>query len=137
LRILIVEDEILVAMEIEGILRDAGHETLGPVATARDALALAERATPDLALVNINLLDGKGAGIGLARALLGRWRVPSIFVSGQRAEAEAARDAAIGFIDKPWRERLLLESVGLVERIRRGGRPDAVPAGLRLFETGH
>lgn len=131
-----MEDELLVAMEIEGILRDAGHETLGPASTARDALALAEGTTPDLALVNINLLDGKGAGIGLARTLLGRWGVPSIFVSGQRAEAEAARDAAIGFIDKPWRERLLLDSVGVAERIRRGGRPGAVPAGLMLFETG-
>jgi two-component system, response regulator PdtaR len=55
MRILIVEDEPLIAASIDWELRDAGYEVIGPAADAAHALALARATRPDLALVDINL----------------------------------------------------------------------------------
>src|SRR4051794_29430602 len=67
--ILVVEDEALVGLVL--VLVRGGHDVLGPAGTAAEALALAERTPPELALVDINLRNG-GDGVGVARTLLGR-----------------------------------------------------------------
>lgn len=65
--ILIVEDDPLIALDLETILLDAGHLVQGPVSSAQRAIRLMERlVAPDLALVDINLI-GKGTGIDVAR----------------------------------------------------------------------
>jgi AmiR/NasT family two-component response regulator len=48
MRILILEDEWSIAMDLEGIVASAGHRALGPVATAVEALEMVERTPPDL-----------------------------------------------------------------------------------------
>jgi two-component system, response regulator PdtaR len=67
LRILIVEDEALIALELESLLQDDGHLPIGIAATAREAMALGEL-EPDLALVDVHLADGP-TGIDVARRL--------------------------------------------------------------------
>ena len=104
--ILVVEDDALIAMDLEGALSDAGHTVRGPASTAKRALEIAERAVPELALVDINLRDGRGSGIGLARQLHDRWGVWSYFVSGQRAEAYAAREVRLATSVSHMRQRL-------------------------------
>ena len=54
-RVLIVEDELLVAMELERLLRDAGCTILGPAPTVDRALALIRADPPDLGLLDVNL----------------------------------------------------------------------------------
>ena len=98
MEILVVEDESLIAMELEAALTDAGHLVRGPASTALRARLLADISRPDLALVDINLRDGHGSGVTLARELMQRWHTPSIFVSGQTREAQANKDAAIGHL---------------------------------------
>ena len=136
--ILLVEDEPLIAMALEAELTDAGHTVRGPASTAWRALQLAEIATPDLALVDINLRDGVGQGIQLARELLSRFNIPSLFVSGQRAEAQANRDAALGFIEKPYNPAVVLKSIEVARSIRNGDTPppQAIPRELELFDRG-
>ncbi len=56
-RVLIVEDEAMVAMLVEDVLLDAGAEVAGPAATAVEALALIAAVRPDAAVVDINLGD--------------------------------------------------------------------------------
>jgi DNA-binding LytR/AlgR family response regulator len=92
---------------------------------------------PALALVDINLRDGRGAGIGLARELLSRWGIPSLFVSGQRAEAWANRETALGYMSKPYRQETILRSIEVAEHIieARPPPPPEVPAGLKLFKS--
>jgi two-component system, response regulator PdtaR len=133
--ILLVEDEPLIAMALEAELTDAGHTVRGPASTAGRALQLAEIAPPDLALVDINLRDGAGQGIQLARELSYRCGTPSLFVSGQRAEAEANQDAAIGFIEKPYDPAVVLKAIEIARIINEGGTPppSAIPRGLELF----
>lgn len=57
-RVLIVEDEALIAMELADIVASAGAEVIGPVRTNRDAIGLLARAKPDLAILDLNLADG-------------------------------------------------------------------------------
>lgn len=130
--ILIVEDEALIAMALEADLNDAGYEVLGPASTVGRALELAEATPPDLALVDINLRGG-GSGIEVARELLERWDAPSLFVSGQRLDAHRNKDAAIGYLGKPYSPQAVIASIEAASCILKGSPPDYVPPGLELF----
>jgi DNA-binding response OmpR family regulator len=134
MRILIVEDEMIAALDLQSTLEQAGHSVVGPAMTTAEALVLIEYDCPDLALVNINLKDGQGAGIELARILLERCGVPSLFISGQIHEARENRDAALGYLGKPWRPKTLLASIAVADRIIHGKKADPVPSGLELFK---
>jgi len=132
MRILIVEDEALIAMVLADSLESAGHLVVGPASTMAEALALCEAMPPELALLDFNLADGSN-GVDVARALLGRWGVPSIFASGEAVETRQARDIALGFIRKPYGIETVLRSVEVAREVLGGGDPRTVPAGFELF----
>ncbi len=133
MRVLIVEDEPLIAWMLADSLEDAGHEVVGPAATMDEALALCEAAPPpELAVLDINLRDGSN-GVDVARALLERWGVLSIFASGQMMEARQARDIALGYIRKPYEAQTVLRGVEVAREVMDGGTPEHVPAGFELF----
>jgi two-component system, response regulator PdtaR len=134
MRILIAEDEALIALELTESLEHDGHEVVGPATTMAEALALCEAGPPELALLDINLGDGS-SGVTLARALLARWGVPSIFASGQPMEARRARDIALGYIEKPYQPETVLRSIKVAREIMGGGTPKRIPAGFELFST--
>jgi CheY-like chemotaxis protein len=120
-RILIVEDEALVAMDIEEMLLSAGFQVVGVVDTQRAAVAEAGRLAPDLILMDITLREG--SGIEAARVLGST--VPIVFVSANAdqttlAAAHATRPAA--FIRKPFGPGELVATVGdVVGRTRQSG----------------
>jgi two-component system, response regulator PdtaR len=136
MRILIVEDEALIAMMLVDVLEDGGHEVMGPAATAAEALALCEAVLPDLALLDVILRDGSN-GVALAHTLSDRWRLPVIFASGQTMEARQARGIALGHIRKPYQPKTVLGSVEVAREMMNGGRPVTVPAGFELFGAAH
>lgn len=84
---LLVEDEYLVALHIEGLLQDLGLSVIGPAARLADALKLAQEVRQlDLALLDVNL--GGELSWPVARVLLAR-QVPFVFVSGYIREHAA------------------------------------------------
>src|SRR3954447_18366832 len=83
-RILVVEDEALIAMDLERIVRNAGCEVLGPVGRAEEALRLAAEERLDAAILDIELADGDSFAVADA---LARRRGPSVFVTGSGAGA--------------------------------------------------
>jgi DNA-binding response OmpR family regulator len=83
-RILVLEDEALIALDLEATLTDAGWEVLGPVGRVSQARDLVAATTPDLACLDLNL--GQETSHDLARALLAR-SVPVVFISGRDARA--------------------------------------------------
>ena len=98
-RILVVEDEYLLADEIAMELEDQGAVVLGPAPSVVEALALLERvATPDGALLDFNL--GGEPAAPVADALIGRG-VPVVFTTGYDADALPERFAAIPRCEKP------------------------------------
>src|SRR5688572_29302047 len=94
-RILIVEDEYFVALDLEHRLLDAGFEVVGIAATAEDAFELAASRKPDLAIMDIRLA-GLRDGVDAAVELRTRLGVPSVFGTAHvdpqtRRRAEQAR----------------------------------------------
>ncbi len=75
-RILIVEDEALIAWTLADALEDAGAQALGPVASTAAALDLIGRETPDAAILDGDLADGRSTPVALALAARG---VPFVF----------------------------------------------------------
>ncbi|GBQ82873.1 two-component response regulator [Gluconacetobacter johannae DSM 13595] len=78
--ILIIEDEPIIAMDIEDLVRRCGHQVAGVAATEADAVALATRTRPGLILADINLGAG-GDGMRAVASILRHHDTPVIFVT--------------------------------------------------------
>lgn len=122
LRVMIVEDEMLLALDLEDMLLDAGYDVVGQASHMQQAIALAEQSGGkiDVAIMDINLARGTN-GVETAAALRERWNIPSLFVSGNLDER--TREAALplqplGFVGKPYSEREVLSSLGQLVVIR-------------------
>jgi len=108
-RILVVEDEKVVAADIEVCIRRLGYEVVGSAATGAEALRKAVTEQPDLVLMDIKL---KGAldGIDVANALSEDLRIPVVYLTAH-ADAEildrAKKTAPVGYVLKPFDERTL------------------------------
>jgi two-component system, response regulator PdtaR len=103
-RILIVEDDLLVASYIEEVLAESGFGIAGVAASGTEALLLADQNRPQLALIDIRL-PGPMDGIELACLMRRKFNVPAIFLSGlidpeTMRRAETAQ--ALGFLHKPF-----------------------------------
>jgi DNA-binding NarL/FixJ family response regulator len=112
-RILIVEDDYFVGLELEHRLADAGYEVVGVTNTAGDAVAMAAAEKPVLAIVDIRLAAG-GDGIDAAVEMFSKLGVRSIFATAHgdaatRARAERAHPA--GWLLKPYSAEALLAAV--------------------------
>jgi len=128
-RILIVEDEILVALELQSILHDLGYEALGIAPDLATAHSYFDREI-DLALVDLNLRDGlTGPQIG---ATLGSNGVTVLFVTANPRLLGSGIAGAIGVITKPTDEEMVRSAVTYALSVR-SGQPAEAPPYLRLF----
>jgi CheY-like chemotaxis protein len=98
-RVLVVEDETLVAMLVEDTLVDAGVVVLGPVATVSESLALLEKERPDLAVLDLNLAGETSEPVAEALIRLG---VPFVVASGYGAAGLPQRLASAPVLAKPY-----------------------------------
>ncbi len=78
--VLIIEDEPIIAMDIETIVRDLGHNITGVAVTRDEAVALAMARRPGLVLADIQLADDS-SGIDAVKDILGEFQVPVIFIT--------------------------------------------------------
>ena len=79
-RVLIIEDEPIIAMDIETIVRDLGHDVTGVAITRDEAVALAMEDRPGLVLADIQLADDS-SGIDAVKDILAEFQVPVIFIT--------------------------------------------------------
>lgn len=79
-RVMIIEDEPIIALDIESIVAGMGHEVVGIADTRAGAVAMAVQTRPDLVLADIQLADGS-SGIDAVEDILGRMTVPVIFIT--------------------------------------------------------
>lgn len=112
-RILIVEDEYFVALNAQQILEGAGFVVAAISANAEDAVASATSRQVDIVLMDIRL-KGPRDGIDAAIELRSSMNLPCVFVTAHdeqaiRMRAEPARP--IGWLQKPYTDRLLIEAV--------------------------
>jgi two-component system, response regulator PdtaR len=131
MRVVVAEDNTLIAMLIEDVLIDQGHEVVGSVTTARAALSLIEQQPPDLLIADITLDDGE-SGCDLVMEAQKRCGTPALFVSGSPDKAQRC-DTAIGVLVKPFPVEALEAAIQVAEEIVNGKQPVQVPSELRLF----
>jgi PAS domain S-box-containing protein len=105
LRVLVVEDEAIVALEIEQNLKDAGFEVVGPAARVAEALELLKEFGCDAAVLDINL--GTETSEPIARMLSGRG-TPFVTVSGYSQDQRPSGFSGSAFLAKPLRAELLV-----------------------------
>lgn len=108
-KILIVEDEAIIAMEVAEILEGLGYRVVGMVATAEKAIVEAEQTRPDLILMDFKL-RGPTSGLEAARDIHERFAIPSVLVTAHAPEARTTDDEAgiLGRVMKPF-DRLTLQ----------------------------
>jgi two-component system, response regulator PdtaR len=112
-RILVVEDDFLIAMQTETALSDAGFEVVGTAATAEEAISLAWEKRPVLAVMDIRLA-GERDGIDAARQLFSEFNIRCIFATAHddaRTRERAEPFAPLGWLPKPYTARSLVALV--------------------------
>ena len=129
-RILIVEDEPLVAFDNEHGLTEAGYEVVATVDCLADAAAVIAREPLDLVLTDI-ALSGEGDGHDVARAARAKG-VPVLFVTARCSEE--GRTLGLACLSKPYSMAVLERALGALDRVLQGKPPKRLPRGLTLFE---
>ena len=123
MRILIVEDELIIAIDVEASLSEEGHQVVGIARESETALGLGRRLRPDLALVDIHLVDGE-TGPEIARHLKDMG-IPVLFMTANASTLPDGMAGALGVIPKPVATHVLKEAVKWVGD-RNTGPPDAL-----------
>lgn len=131
-RLIVAEDEALVALGIQLMLTDAGHEVCGVASTAPESVRLAEMHAPDLALVDVRLAHGTD-GLAAVSKLQAHLGIPSLLVTAHASYAEADAAGALGWLRKPFRPDELVRIVDAALAWLHDGLVEApVPQGLIL-----
>ncbi len=108
LRVLLAEDDRLMAMLLTEVLEEIGHEVCAIAATAADAVSTALRCKPDLVIVDARL--GEGSGIAAMETIRRIQPVPHLFISGDISRVRAMRPDAV-MLEKPFHAADLTHAV--------------------------
>ncbi len=113
IRILIVEDEIVIAEDIKDMIEEIGYEVIGISKEITEALDIIENQSPDLVLLDILLYNG-GDGIDLAKLLRDKYRKPFIFITAHSDKQTVERAKLVnpyGYLIKPFEKEDLYTSI--------------------------
>lgn len=114
-KILIVEDEAIVAMQIEESLKHMGYEVVGVASRGNDAIRIAKDTWPDLILMDIRL-EGSMDGIETADNINRHYNIPVIFLtaySDDNTVSRVIKTSSYGFMTKPFNDRELYSNIEL------------------------
>jgi DNA-directed RNA polymerase specialized sigma24 family protein len=105
--VLIIEDEPLIAMDIEGLVTDLGHVVLSIARTHREAVAAVEAKRPTLVLADIQLADGS-SGLEAVHEILGSMEVPVIFITAYPERLlTGERPEPVFLVSKPFQPEMV------------------------------
>jgi CheY-like chemotaxis protein len=117
-RVLIIEDEAIIAMDLQQLVESAGHDVVGVAATEEEAVAIAESERPTLVLADVNLGHG-GDGASAVERILARHATPVIFVTAYPERLLTGRRVEPAFvIAKPFEPTAL--AVATYQAVTRG-----------------
>lgn len=114
-KVLVVEDEAIIARHLRGILRNLHYEVTAVVACVADALEQLERNPPDVVLIDV-MLAGEQDGIDLAHRLRALYHLPFVFVtslSDADTLARATQTSPAGYLVKPFTEQAVYVALEL------------------------
>lgn len=121
-RVLIIEDEPIIAMDIEAIVQELGHTVVDIAATRDAAVEAAARHQPELVLADIQLADGS-SGIDAVRDILGELTAPVIFITAfPERLLTGARPEPTYLVSKPFRAETVQAAISQALFFRRNAR---------------
>jgi len=132
LKVLIVEDEALLAMELESLVEEAGHQVVGWATSSAEAKAMVETTDADIAFVDIHLTDGP-TGVDVAEHIRTGNLSMVVFMTANPKRIPDHFAGAIGVIAKPYTMNGLVSALRyLQEGVRRPPPASVLPAGFTL-----
>jgi CheY-like chemotaxis protein len=127
-KILVVEDEQIVALDIKGMLQRLGYVVTGLAATGETAIGKAELTRPDLVLMDIKL-RGDMDGVQAAQEIKARYGIPVIYLTANTDRETFERAMAsgpLGYLQKPFELEALAATIAeALEKLRAGSTPEA------------
>lgn len=131
-RILIVEDELLLADALEHAVAQTGGDSIGCALSSGEAVSMAARDRPDLALVDVHLSDGP-TGVETARTLSTDCGAVVLFMTANLKRLPDDYAGACGVMSKPYTDGGLRRALSFVlECLREGRAMRSPPSGLTL-----
>jgi CheY-like chemotaxis protein len=132
INVLIVEDEVLLAVELGYIVQEAGCRHVGHAMSSDEAVALADALRPDLALVDVHLSDGP-TGVEVARRIAKDCGGVALFMTANVKRLPEDLAGACGVIGKPYSENAVKTALAYLKVcLRTGQAPGLPPLGLTL-----
>lgn len=132
LRVLLVEDEALVLMQLEMMMEDAGHVVVGTAMEADEAIELIRETQPELVFLDMQLKGGT-SGMDVARAIRDWDDITVVFLTANARKLDDDMEGAAAVIAKPFNEIALEGSISFLEEcVRRPPPSRDLPAGMRL-----
>lgn len=116
MRLILVEDEPFIALDLQMLALAAGHMVVGVADSFDTAMALARAERPDAALVDLNLSDGP-TGPKVAQTLMHDLGVAVGFVTGNPDQLPQDFGGAVGVLDKPFVDQGVLEMLQMLEAL--------------------
>src|SRR3954468_16702539 len=110
LRVLVIEDDALIAMLLAELLACMGHDVCATAATEAEAVSAAARCRPDLMIVDAGL--GRGSGVAAVQEIMRAGPVAHVFVTGDRGRVRVGQPDAI-VVRKPFGEAELARAIDL------------------------
>lgn len=125
-RVLIVEDDSLIALDVELVLAAAGYDVCGVASSEAQALGLAAELRPDMAVVDISLSPGDGRVV--AKTLCGAYATKVLFATGQCDEVAGLQGTgAVACLPKPYDAGILPSALQAINRLAAGQTEEALP----------
>jgi len=121
LKVLIVEDECIIAMDMSRIVSDLGYSVSGVVDTGEDSIREAGKIRPDVVLMDI-MIKGRIDGLRAARAIRTLFQIPIVYTTAYSDLSTMKRAQATnpaGFLLKPFTERELGFVLSEIRRVKR------------------
>jgi CheY-like chemotaxis protein len=135
LKVLIAEDDLMIADMAEEILVEHGYEVCGIARTVSEAVALGRRHKPDLAIIDMRLADG-GLGSEIASQLVGFGRLGVLYATGNVSQLKLSSATGDACIAKPYSSVDLLRSLEIVaDIVATGTASPPFPRGFQVLQS--
>ncbi len=128
-KVLIVEDEFLIALDLEYMVTSCGLDVVGIADSAKRAFPLAPLA--DIAFVDVNLSDGE-TGPEIGRMLAEKYGIAVVFMTANPEMVAQGIEGTLGVVSKPVAPRVVEQTLKYASG-RRTGELSSAPSELRLF----
>jgi DNA-binding NarL/FixJ family response regulator len=128
---MIVEDQALLAMELELVLGESGCDVVGSAMDKAGALEIAERERPELALIDVNLLDGL-TGPQIAERVVSEFGCAVVFLTANPEQIPEGFAGALGAVSKPFDEATIRAVVDFARQFIQHRTVGEAPRRFRL-----